>query len=764
MSSVDDGRAQLLVHSLCSILGRTQEQLAGELGVSFTTVNAWACGRRRPRKKSVSALEALLPQIDGEASGTRHDFLAAVAHLHVLHGAPALRTQSDPLDELFYLLLSLKSSKQAAETFDRLAGAFRPWSRLLQVSSEDIQSHIRRGGLGSLKARAFVDIASRLQEDFGEVSLDAVGEMEPGEAESYLMSLPGVGRKTARCVQMYSFRHDLVPVDVHTYRVGVRLGLVPTCRDTNAGHSAFDAATPEGLAYPLHTNFVAHGKAICLESTPKCGECPLSNMCRERLQRSSAEEPTRRNVELPSEAISPEGRPRAVDLYAGCGGLSYGLEAAGFDVGYALDWDQHACDTHRHNMPKTKVACTDVRKVAGADILQQVGGPVALVAGGPNCQGVSERGLRNPDDPRNFMFPEFVRLVREMDAPSFLMENVPGLAHRHNFGILRKIFAAFEDLGYRCSAEVLLAADYGVPQLRYRFFMIGTRTDADLTFPEPTHSFAPNGDLFARPYVTVADAIMDLPSIDARRQVDEPIQYSRQASTAYERAMRAVSGDLVQNHICSATSELNLRRASCVREGGNWKDISPELLPDRFFACRMTDHSTTYARLQRDNPAFTITALFGNITSGAFTHPLDNRALSIREGARLQSFPDHFVFRGPRNKQYRQIGNAVPPLLAQAVSSHFLKVLRGERVRGRVPRITPQVMADLRGGDALPVLTPRFKKTFGKATRWPAGWGAEPDDWSSKLGSNYQLREEFWPSHVTVRPRRNATGRGATKG
>jgi hypothetical protein len=201
----------------------------------------------------------------------------------------------------------------------------------------------------------------------------------------------------------------------------------------------------------------------------------------------------------------------------------------------------------------------------------------------------------------------------------------------------------------------------------------------------------------------------------------------------------------VWNHVCSATAKINLDRAGHVPEGGNWKDIPPELLPDRFFDCRMTDHSTTYARLRRDCPAFTVTSLFGNITAGAFTHPTQNRALSVREGARLQSFPDRFRFFGPRNSQYRQIGNAVPPLLGAAVAKHLLALLRGESPAGLEPRVTSEVLKGLRGSDALPVLTPRFKKLFGQATRWPKGWGPEPRDPSKKLDGNYTLRREFRP-------------------
>jgi DNA-cytosine methyltransferase len=759
-ADADKERAARLAHALNRIMEIPQEALASELGVSFTTVNAWANGKRAPRATHAQAIERRFELAVRDCNDLPSKFRASVALLHVAHGSPRLGNMDDPLDELFFILLSLKTSfRTYEETYRRLHEEFHPWEKLLEVEHEEVASRIKKGGLGTLKARAFVDIAWRLREDFGAVSLAKLREMEAPDAESYLMSLPGVGRKTARCVMMYSLGLDVVPVDTHTYRVAVRLGLVPTSRSTDAAHAAFDAATPKGLAYALHTNFVAHGREICLDPVPKCDACPAKSMCaffeahRASLRvASSAKSAT---------AITPEmrderGRPRAVDIYAGCGGLSLGLDMGGWDVAYALDWDKHACKTHEKNLASV-VRCGDVREVKGSEIVEAAGGPVALVAGGPNCQGVSERGLRNPDDPRNFMFPEFLRLVRELSPPAFLMENVPGLAHRHNFGLLRSILDAFEQLGYRCAGDVLLAADYGVPQLRYRFVIVGTRGDEELTLPAPTHRAAPRGDLFTFPYVTVGDAIGDLPKIAASRQREGKQAYSSAPANRYQEAMREGS-DAVWNHLCAATAQINLDRAADVHEGGNWKDIRPELLPDRFFACRMTDHSTTYARLRRDSPSFTITALFGNITAGAFTHPTQNRALSIREGARLQSFPDSFRFQGPRNSQYRQIGNAVPPLLAAAVGRHLLRVLGGEKPAGIVPRVTPELLRDPRGADALPVLTPRFKKLFGQATRWPRGWGDEPADPSERLTGNYMLKPEFWPEHLRD-TRRKSHGR-----
>lgn len=759
-------RAELtsrLVFAMNKILGMSQEAIATAVGVSFTTVNAWANSKRQPHPSAYADLRAAFDrEIESRrAASGEAKVRAIVAILHATYGSPDLSNKKDPLDELFFILLSLKTSHLTYEdTYRVFQEQFHPWSKLLEARHEEVEKYIRRGGLGSMKARSFIEIARRLQADFGSVTLAPVKEMSAEDAEKYLTSLPGVGLKTARCVMMYSLGADVTPVDTHTYRVGVRLGLVPTSTSTSNVHSNFDRIVPKGLAYSMHTNFVVLGREHCDDPTPRCDGCPAEQFCSYAASRVEvepvdlsqlAQKEYRRRSLLP-----PKGRVlRAVDLYAGCGGLSAGVRDAGLNLVYALDWDKHACATHEANFPESAVECEDVRNVTGSRIEKLAGGKIDIVVGGPNCQGVSERGLRNPDDPRNFMFPEYVRLISELNPTAFIMENVPGLVHRHNFELLRTIFASFARLGYKCAGDVLLAANYGVPQLRYRFFLIGTRADVPLTLPAPTHASSPEAGLFLSPFVSVWDAIGDLPAIEADTQKERELLYATEPQTDFQRYARE-GVEMVRNHVCSATDEINLRRAAFVPEGGNWKDIPSDLLPGRFFGCRMTDHSTTYARLRRDQPAFTITSLFGNITSGAFTHPLSNRALSIREGARLQSFRDSFVFRGPRNSQYRQIGNAVPPLLGRAVASHLSELLTGERPAGIEPRVTDAVLRSEGAWESLPVLTPRFKQLFGQGTRWPKGWGNEPDDWSTMLDKNYSLRAEFWPEHVRMHRRRRA--------
>ncbi len=717
-----------------------QEEIARETGNSFTTVNAWVNGNRIPRKEACLAIESAFSSALTKSWDAGESIKAICAQLHVEYGTPAAEIKVDPLDELFFGLCSLKASHgRNEETYSALAKKFRPWRKLLAVRHEDVADFMRKGGFGNLKAKAFVDIANRLKEDFGTVSLTKLKHMPCAEVQDYLLSLPGVGVKTARYVMMHSLGYDTIPVDAETYRVSVRLGIVPTSRNPDEAHKHFDAVLAPGLAYPIHINLVEHARTVCHEAQPECNKCILANRC------PSARTP--RIAETGHSALplrQLEGEAVAVDIYAGCGGLSWGLKEAGFKITYALDWDKHACATHEQNFPETTVDCADVRTISGERILAASGGRIDLVAGGPNCQGVSQRGLRSPDDPRNFMFPEYLRLIEHIKPRMFLMENVPGIAHRHNFNLLREIFLAFTNLGYRCAADVLLAANYGVPQLRYRFVMIGTLGDEELGFPIPTHQ-AKCSDASHQPYVTISEAIGELPPINQVNQKKGPIKYSKDPESAYQIMMRDNSTQ-IHDHQTSATKELNLQRASHVPVGGNWKDIPPDLLPPRFFSCRLTDHSTTYARPRWDMPSFTVTSLLGNITSGAFTHPSQNRAFTVREGARLQSFPDKFIFGGPANSKYRQIGNAVPPLLAKAVGAHLLALLKGERPASRPPRIDLNVLNDERAWSALPVLTPRFKVLFGAGTRWPKGWGEEPPNRADVLDGNYKLRPEYIPA------------------
>jgi DNA (cytosine-5)-methyltransferase 1 len=378
-----------------------------------------------------------------------------------------------------------------------------------------------------------------------------------------------------------------------------------------------------------------------------------------------------------------------VDLFCGAGGLSAGFESAGFKSVFANDNDKYACETYSRNHKNCNVHLGDVEELSGVDILNRTGlKKIPLVIGGPNCQGVSLRGLRDPSDPKNKAFYNYVRLVDELSPDWFVMENVPGLMHKHNRELATSIFKEFHSIGYRCGAEVLLAADFGVPQLRYRLFIIGTRTDKNICFPEQTH-FSPFLSNEQSPeelkskklWRTVRDAISDLAPIgngedakDSKYCFSISSAYKQRVDSSYLKYVRA-SKRIVQNHACHKTSDNNIDLIKYVPQGGNWKDIPENVRPARFKKVALKDHTTTYGRLRWEMPSRTVTTYFNNVSSGAFTHPDLQRGISVREGARLQSFPDAFEFCGTLARQYRQVGNAVPPLLAYHIARPIFNMI-----------------------------------------------------------------------------------------
>lgn len=398
-----------------------------------------------------------------------------------------------------------------------------------------------------------------------------------------------------------------------------------------------------------------------------------------------------------------------VDLYCGAGGLSTGFATAktwwkeakqeGYKIVFATDRDSQAMQTFRvnhfsdipSNQGDPRAFCGDVGLVNSGRILEAAH-PVSqidVLIGGPSCQGVSPAGLRNPADKRNQTLRAFTRLVQELRPQWFVMENVPGLTHSNNRQLLFDIFKLFEDMeGYEVAGDVLLAADYGVSQFRYRLFVIGTRTGAPIRFPT-----APEENK----YSTVRDAIYNFTDI-------EPIEYERGEFPA------ALPLNF-KNHWCRKIGELDRRRIASVRPGHDWRDIPIELLPERYFMTRSSDQKGSYGRLSWDWPAYTVTNAALNVSAGAFTHPEHNRCLSVREAACLQSFPEGYEFLGSVESQYRQVGNAVPPMLAKAVAeailySHFNPDLA--KAWGREGRLTHALLDScLRSQSAFPTLTPR---------------------------------------------------------
>ncbi len=392
----------------------------------------------------------------------------------------------------------------------------------------------------------------------------------------------------------------------------------------------------------------------------------------------------------------------AADLFCGAGGLSLGFQSAGFKMAFANDINEEYAFTYELNHPGTKFFTKSIEDLSTAEVLKKAGihrTEVDLLIGGPPCQGFSINApKRSLQDDRNHLFKEYGRLVLEGLRPKVIvMENVPGMVSLDGGNFIKEIYALFNGAGYRMQHMVLCAAHYGIPQERWRLFFIGTiLKDVEITFPPPTH-YAPvranftggrdltwleairNGDqqpnLFGKrlkKFTVVKDAIDDLPALAATEGAEE-MTYGSRPKTPYQRLMRSGSKKLY-NHVAGVLAPQNLERLRFIQPGGSWRDIPFELLPAGMKKARRSDHTRRYGRVAPDGLSGTVLTKC-DPHWGSFFHYEQDRALTVREAARIQSFPDSYRFYGSRVSQYEQVGNAVPPMLAKTLADHIRATL-----------------------------------------------------------------------------------------
>ena len=353
---------------------------------------------------------------------------------------------------------------------------------------------------------------------------------------------------------------------------------------------------------------------------------------------------------------------KVLDLFCGCGGISCGYSLAGFEIIGGIDFNKEATVTFQHNFKKAKVQCVDITTVKNEDILADYGG-VDVIVGGPPCQGFStaNRWQKEMEDPRNKLFYEYIRFVKLLKPKVIMIENVRGILTRDNGYAKERISTILGEEGYELNMMVLDASDYGVPQNRKRAIIVGIRKD----FLDKKFDF---DQLKKLPKVTVEDAIGEFYQFENNEP--GPIELKEPASTPYRAYLRR-KDNMVLDHEARYPAEKVQKRISFVPQGGNWMDVPAELWSND----RKNRHSSAYKRLDPKTQSCTIDT--GNAHSNYF-HPLYNRIPSPRESARLQSFPDSFEFPGTRGSMYKQVGNAVPPLLAKAVADVIMKLIKNE--------------------------------------------------------------------------------------
>lgn len=341
-----------------------------------------------------------------------------------------------------------------------------------------------------------------------------------------------------------------------------------------------------------------------------------------------------------------------IDLFCGAGGFSFGFESAGYNVKMALDSWKDAIETFNENHSSKVGICKNIYDFTNDEIKEfGLKNSIKGIIGGPPCQGFSMVGTRNEKDDRNTLYLQYVRFVENIMPEFFILENVKGLLTLKGGHFKEDILKRFSELGYNVNFKVLKASEYGVPQNRERVFFVGLRKDIfgdrQFIFPDKVETI-----------INTKDAISDLPSLDN----DEPhYLYGKEPSNNYQKLMRKNSKILMNNEITNHTDQTK-NVISLIPDGGNIKS-----LPEEYYKIR--NYNTAFKRMNSCQPASTIDCGHRN-----YFHYKENRIPTVRESARIQSFPDRFKFSGSKTSQYTQVGNAVPPLLAQKVAEAVSKI------------------------------------------------------------------------------------------
>ena len=376
-----------------------------------------------------------------------------------------------------------------------------------------------------------------------------------------------------------------------------------------------------------------------------------------------------------------------LDIFCGPGGLSLGFALAEFDIVYSMDINPDALDTIRSNHAKIHKAkgegnyhcaeAKDIRAVESDEILQAFKAKnfrIQGIIGGPPCRGFSSANTktRNPENPYNSLYKDYIRLVKGLQPDFFMFENVIGLLSMAKGEIIEDIKRKLGgELGYIMDMAVLDASDYGVPQTRKRVIIIGVKPEklkpeynGKIKFPEKTVDEA----------VTVQEALFDLPAAESGCLQDVYEYPETEHLSSYACQMRktplfGIASSQVLNHNITRSTDIVLERYKHIKQGENWESIPDHLLKN--YKDKNRCHSGIYRRLKEDEPSLTI----NNVRKSMFIHPRQHRGLSVREAARLQSFPDWYEFKGVRDSQYQQVADAVPPLMAKAIAEQIRKML-----------------------------------------------------------------------------------------
>ena len=588
-----------------------------------------------------------------------------------LYRSPNHGNKLDPLDELIYIHLSKKTNELGySKAFDRLSLSYPNWTGLADADAEVVKRIIASAGLGNQRTAELLGNLKRIKEKFGKLTLDPLRDLSEKRIFEFLTSLKGIGSKSALCIMMYSMGKEVFPADTHVHTVCERMGFIDAGLNHDKAQMELAELLPHKLRYGLHVNMVAHGRKVCRkQGGPLCELCNLSKFCLYF-----------RTLQVPKKGFS------MIDVFCGAGGGSLGLKNAGFEIKLAVDSDRRATDTfylNNEDLSFDHVVNCDIRLLEDKFLRKRVHGKITLVFGGPPCQGWSyigknrrngSNGISFFEDEKNTLYEEFARVLDIFEPRYFLMENVPGLVSARN-GIYEEIIRQeFLNRRYESATIELNASDYEVAQNRKRVFFIGHRI------------YASGGSALARDNLmriintlkakgrestnSFRNETRDLPHLKAGEGAN--VLRAENLTGTNEKKLR-----LIFNHFARKHNNRDLRIYELLGEGDDYAEFSKEKRDKKLLPYSTKSFKTKFRKIKGNGKCYTIISHLSK-DANSYVHPDDNRGITVREAARIQSFPDDFIFLPKGFSQFIHLGNAVPPKLAKVIGESIIEIIKGE--------------------------------------------------------------------------------------
>jgi len=588
-----------------------------------------------------------------------------------LYRSPSHGNKPDPLDELIYIHLSKKTNEQSySKAFDRLSLSYPNWTGLADADAEVVKQIIAFAGLGNQRTAELLGNLKRIKDRFGRLTLDPLRDFSEKRILEFLTSLKGIGSKSALCIMMYSMGKKVFPVDTHVHTICERIGFIDAGLDHDKAQIELAELFPRELRYGLHVNMVAHGRRVCRRrGEPLCELCNVSKFCLYY-----------RTTQIHKKGVS------MIDVFCGAGGGSLGLKNAGFQIKLAVDSDRRATDTfylNNEDLSFDQVVTRDIRLLDGKFLRKLVHGKIMLVFGGPPCQGWSHIGKNRKngstgtsffEDEKNTLYEEFARVLDIFEPRYFVMENVPGLVSARNGMYEEIIRQEFLNHHYESVTIELNASDYEVAQDRKRIFFIGHRICES------------SGSALARKnLVKVISALKGKGKESTRSFRNETKELPHLKAGEGANVLRAenLAGTdekktrLIFNHFARKHNNRDLRIYELLSEGDDYAEFSKGKRDKELLPYSAKSFKTKFRKIKGDSRCYTIISHLSK-DANSYVHPDDNRGITVREAARIQSFPDDFIFLPKGFSQFIHLGNAVPPRLAKAIGESIIETIKGE--------------------------------------------------------------------------------------